>query len=196
MGRGVWRCWLHLTTPATNSCAQSWAEPGEGGSGSAVGRARLDLQAEQPSLRAYRSSGGSNPRWTGIIISVNALPSPDGRHLFITSGERFKFTVAQDLNQNLGKVIRLTPEGAPPTTLLLAARSRRVGPTATATLASMVQAAAEMGPRGGDEFNRVSGAPTRLAERFEWTERHDSSPIPRPVQSTRGWSRSFHRPAS
>ena len=40
--------------------------------------------------------------------------SPDGRHLFISSGERQEFTPAQDRNSNAGKIIRLTDTGMVP----------------------------------------------------------------------------------
>ncbi len=39
--------------------------------------------------------------------------SPDG-YLFVSSGERQKFDPAQDLNQNLGKIIRLNDDGSVP----------------------------------------------------------------------------------
>jgi glucose/arabinose dehydrogenase len=138
----------------------SWAEPGEGGTaGSAVGHARLDLQPEQPSLQDLKVIWRQQPKVGGNNhFSQRLAFSPDGRYLFITSGERFKFTVAQDLNQNLGKVIRLTlREGFPPTTpSLIAAKShRKSGPTASATFLgwpSMAQAG--YGLRNGAEGRR------------------------------------------
>ena len=39
--------------------------------------------------------------------------SPQG-DLFISSGERQKFTPAQDLDQNLGKIVRLREDGSVP----------------------------------------------------------------------------------
>ncbi len=39
--------------------------------------------------------------------------SPDGNHLFVTSGERMQGAPAQDLTTNLGKVVRLLPDGRP-----------------------------------------------------------------------------------
>ena len=40
--------------------------------------------------------------------------SPDGRHLFISSGERQQFTPAQDMASNAGKILRLNPDGSVP----------------------------------------------------------------------------------
>ncbi len=39
--------------------------------------------------------------------------APDGRSLFLASGERQRFTPAQDPNQALGKIMHLTLDGAP-----------------------------------------------------------------------------------
>ena len=39
--------------------------------------------------------------------------SPDGRHLFIASGDRMQQTPAQDLSNNLGTVVRLMLDGTP-----------------------------------------------------------------------------------
>lgn len=39
--------------------------------------------------------------------------SPDGAYLFVTSGERMQGAPAQDLSNNLGKVVRLLPDGTP-----------------------------------------------------------------------------------
>ncbi|WP_246021544.1 PQQ-dependent sugar dehydrogenase [Alteraurantiacibacter aquimixticola] len=39
--------------------------------------------------------------------------SPDGQHLFITSGDRMQQDPAQDLSNNLGKVLRLNLDGTP-----------------------------------------------------------------------------------
>ncbi len=41
--------------------------------------------------------------------------APDGK-LFITSGERQRFDPAQDLDANLGKIVRINPDGSIPTT--------------------------------------------------------------------------------
>lgn len=38
--------------------------------------------------------------------------SPDGRHLFVSSGDRQKMEPAQDLATSLGTIVRLTPDGA------------------------------------------------------------------------------------
>ena len=39
--------------------------------------------------------------------------APDGKSLFLSSGERQRFTPAQDPNQPLGKILHLTLDGKP-----------------------------------------------------------------------------------
>ena len=39
--------------------------------------------------------------------------SPDGQYLFLTVGDRQRMTPAQDPNQTLGKIVRLTLDGKP-----------------------------------------------------------------------------------
>jgi len=39
--------------------------------------------------------------------------APDGK-LFVTLGERFKFTPAQALSNDLGKIVRINPDGSVP----------------------------------------------------------------------------------
>jgi glucose/arabinose dehydrogenase len=89
--------------------------------------------------------------------------SPD-RHLFITSGERQKFTPAQDMGSTLGKVVRLNLDGSLPADNPFADQG---GPAAEVwTLGhrnplGMAFAADgklwlhEMGPRHGDELNLI-----------------------------------------
>ena len=61
-----------------------------------------------------RSSSTSSPRLTAPTISAGRLAfAPDGK-LFITLGERFKFTPAQDLSNDLGKIVRINPDGSVP----------------------------------------------------------------------------------
>jgi glucose/arabinose dehydrogenase len=53
-------------------------------------------------------AGGLGGQFGAIVVF-----SPDGRSLFLSSGERQRFTPAQDPNQPLGKILRLTLDGKP-----------------------------------------------------------------------------------
>jgi glucose/arabinose dehydrogenase len=79
--------------------------------GAAVARAKLVTDGGKPRLEGLQVIWRQVPKVTGRII--RASPSPDGQYLFLSSGERQKFDPAQDLGVNLGKIIRLLPDGSP-----------------------------------------------------------------------------------
>ena len=92
----------------------SWVEAGEGDlKGAVVGRAHLAFDG-QPRLEnltvIWRQTKVTGE---GYHYSHRLRFSPDGQYLFVTSGERNKKTPAQDVTVNLGKVLRLTPDGRP-----------------------------------------------------------------------------------
>ncbi len=94
----------------------SWAEAGENDTrGAVVGMAKLDLGGGAPQLSGMKIIWKQFPKVTGRGHYGHRLAfSPDGKYLFIASGERQKFTPAQDMNGNLGKVLRLFPDGTTP----------------------------------------------------------------------------------
>ncbi|MFN3287910.1 MAG: PQQ-dependent sugar dehydrogenase, partial [Sphingomonadaceae bacterium] len=96
----------------------SWAEAGEGDTrGAAVGRARLVIGpgAQGGRLEGLQVIWRQVPKTTGRGHYSHRLAfSPDGRFLFIAAGDRQKITPAQDPDQLLGKIVRLTPDGRVP----------------------------------------------------------------------------------
>jgi len=97
-------------------------------------------------------------------FSHRILFSPDGRHLYISSGERQKFDPAQDMSTNLGKVVRLFPDGSVPPDNPFAARGGVTAQIWTLGHRNLLGLAwdsqgrlweDEMGPRGGDELNVI-----------------------------------------
>ena len=89
--------------------------------------------------------------------------SPDG-HLWITSGDRQKFDPAQDMQSNLGKILRLKDDGSIPADNPFSDRGGvtaqiwSLGHRNPLGLAFDAQGRLwnqEMGPRGGDEVNLV-----------------------------------------
>jgi glucose/arabinose dehydrogenase len=144
----------------------SYAEPGERGTaGAAVARATLVLDA---------AGGGA---LENLAVVWRQVPKVDGRghyghriafgpdgFLYISSGERQKFTPAQDLATNLGKIVRLNDDGSVPIGNAFADHSG-VGaevwtlghrnPLGLAFDATGRLWNVEMGPRGGDELNVV-----------------------------------------
>jgi glucose/arabinose dehydrogenase len=90
--------------------------------------------------------------------------APDGK-LFITSGERQRFEPAQDLRSNLGKIVRINPDGTIPADNQFDGRSDALPDIWTIGHRNPLGAAMhpssqrlwinEMGPKGGDELNII-----------------------------------------
>lgn len=87
----------------------TYAEPGAGGSGLALARARLDGAALADVQVIWRQLPYGKGGQDGGIITFD----PAGQFLFLAVGERQRFTPAQDPNQATGKILRLTPDGKP-----------------------------------------------------------------------------------
>ena len=154
----------------------SWAEAGpDATAGAAVARARL-VQGDAPRLEGLEVIWRQQPKTTGRGHYGHRLAfSPDGRHLFIASGDRQKMTPAQDMTGNLGKVVRLLPDGGDATIWSLGHRN---------PLGLKFDAAGrlwdlEHGPAGGDELNLVV-----QGRNYGWPlvsdgDHYNGKPIPR-----------------
>ena len=91
----------------------TYAEPQEGGSGLALARARLTLTGGGASLEGLKVIWRDGEGGKGGQFGAQVAFSPDGRLLFLTVGERQRMTPAQDPDQPLGKIVRLTLDGRP-----------------------------------------------------------------------------------
>ncbi|HEY0413781.1 MAG TPA: PQQ-dependent sugar dehydrogenase [Allosphingosinicella sp.] len=98
---------------ASRAVYLSYAEPGEGGSGLALARGRLVEEAGGARLDGLTVLWRQLPKGNGGQFGAIIAFSPDGRFLFLSSGERQRFTPAQDPNQAVGKILRLTLDGKP-----------------------------------------------------------------------------------
>ena len=142
---------------------------GEGDNrGAAVARARLVLdEADAGRLEDLQVIWRQSPKMSGRGHYGHRLAfSPDGRHLFISSGDRQEFTPAQDMNANLGKILRLNPDGSVPADNPFVGRAgwkpeiwstghrNPLGLTLHPETGEMWET--EFGPRGGDELNFIS----------------------------------------
>ena len=105
---------LSPTFASDNLVYLTYAEPSHGGgSGLALARARLVRNSSGGSLQGltilwHDPQGGQGGQFGAIIAFA-----PDGKSLFLSSGERQRFTPAQDPNQPLGKILHLTLDGKP-----------------------------------------------------------------------------------
>src|SRR3954470_24352539 len=86
----------------------TYAEPGDGGSSLALARARLAIGDNTASLDGLQVVWREMPRGRGGQFGAQIAFSPDSQYLFLTVGERQRMTPAQDPDQALGKILRLT----------------------------------------------------------------------------------------
>jgi glucose/arabinose dehydrogenase len=158
---------LHPNFAANRLVYLSYAEAGERGTaGAAVARARLVLD-----------SGGKGGGLEELTVIWRQDPKVDGRghyghriafgpdgFLYISSGERQKFTPAQDMQTNLGKIVRLNDDGSVPSDNPFATQGGVTAeiwslghrnPLGLAFDARGQLWNVEMGPMGGDELNLV-----------------------------------------
>lgn len=92
----------------------TYSEPGEpGGSSLALARAKLTLGSGAASLDDLKVIWRDGERGLGGQFGAAVAFSPDGKYLYLSSGDRQRFTTAQDPNQPLGKILRLTLDGKP-----------------------------------------------------------------------------------
>ena len=93
----------------------TYAEPNEDRSGSslALARARLRIRENTASLEGLEVLWRQMPKGRGGQFGAAIAFSPDGRYLFLTVGDRQRMTPAQDPDQELGKILRLTLDGKP-----------------------------------------------------------------------------------
>src|SRR5690606_18382145 len=88
----------------------SYAEPGEGGAGTAMASARFaETRLEDVTVifRQQPKMSGGNHFGSRIVVDR-------GGRLWLGMGERFRFDPAQDLRTHLGKVVRLEKDGSVP----------------------------------------------------------------------------------
>ena len=92
----------------------TYSEPGEpGGSSLALARAQLKVSKDAASLEGLQVIWRDGERGNGGQFGAAVAFSPDGKYLFLSSGDRQRMTPAQDPNQPLGKILRLTLDGKP-----------------------------------------------------------------------------------
>jgi glucose/arabinose dehydrogenase len=91
----------------------TYAEPGDYGGGLALARAKLNATATSARLENFEVLWRQLPRGKGGQEGAQVAFSPDGQYLFLTVGDRQRFTPAQDPDQPVGKILRLTLDGKP-----------------------------------------------------------------------------------
>ena len=91
----------------------TYAEPGEYGGGLALARAKLTATATSARLEKLEVLWHQMPKGKGGQEGAAVAFSPDGQFLFLAVGDRQRMTPAQDPDQPVGKILRLTLDGKP-----------------------------------------------------------------------------------
>ena len=91
----------------------TYAEPGEYGGGLALARAKLNATATSAKLENFEVLWRQLPKGKGGQEGAQIAFAPDGQSLFLTVGDRMRFTPAQDPDQPEGKILHLTLDGKP-----------------------------------------------------------------------------------
>ena len=93
----------------------SYAESGMGGTrGAAVARAVLTETRRGGELSKFEVIWRQYPKVVGYGHYGHRLLFDNDGYLWVSSGDRQKFTPAQDMQANLGKVLRLHDDGSVP----------------------------------------------------------------------------------
>ncbi|USU03371.1 PQQ-dependent sugar dehydrogenase (plasmid) [Sphingomonadaceae bacterium OTU29LAMAA1] len=170
----------------------SYAEPATGGQQLAVARATLNTSAT-PRLDDVTVIWRATPATTGGQLGARLAFAPDGRTLFVSSGERQQGTPAQDLSGTLGKIVRINLDGSAaagnPFAITANARPEiwslgHRNPYGLVFASDGRLFASEMGPAGGDEFNLIEAGRNYGWPRVSEGDNYDGSRIPRHATNT------------
>ena len=168
------------STLGTRTIYLSWVEAGEGDTrGAVVGRGQMVCaQTSSCSIEGLSVIWRQSPKVTGRgHFSHRIAFSPDESHMFIASGDRQKFTPAQDTTNTLGSIVRLNLDGTPAAGNPLAQRggaSAEIWSWGHRNILGMDFDDSgrlweiEHGPKGGDELNLV-----QRGENYGWPVRSD-----------------------
>jgi glucose/arabinose dehydrogenase len=118
---GMFSVYLSPTYAADQSIYLTYSEPGDYGGGLVVARAKLNTAAlggpgstgPVAKLENLEVLWRQLPKGKGGQEGAQIAFAPDGKSLFLTVGDRQRFTPAQDPNQPEGKILHLTLDGKP-----------------------------------------------------------------------------------
>jgi glucose/arabinose dehydrogenase len=188
---------LHPQFDSNRLVYLSYAESGVGGvRGAAVARGALELTPRGGKLSDVTVIWRQYPKLVGEGHYGHRIAFDDDGYLWITSGERQKFTPAQDMQSNAGKVIRLHDDGSVPDDnpfvdyfsedafvddigvypqIWSLGHRNPLGITFDFDGQLWV---VEMGPRGGDELNRIERGGNYGYPLVSNGQHYDGRPIP------------------
>ncbi|MDN5512080.1 PQQ-dependent sugar dehydrogenase [Acinetobacter sp.] len=143
----------------------SYAEAGQEGYGAVVARGELDLSnSQKPQVKNLTTIWQQVPKVQGQGHYAHRLLFGQDEKLWVSSGERQKFNPAQDMQSNLGKILRLNDDGIAAAGNPFSRQGEIAkqlwslghrNPLGIAFDAQGKLWVAEMGPKGGDELNLI-----------------------------------------
>ncbi len=165
---------LHPEFASNNMIYLSYVEPGPSNTrGAAVARGKLNLGERRSSISDLEVIWRQYPKFVGRGHYGHRLLFDDDGFLWVSSGDRQKFTPSQDMQSNSGKILRLHDDGSiPEDNPFVDYRSDDAfvddegiygqiwslghrNPLGLALDLDGQLWVAEMGPKGGDELNRI-----------------------------------------
>ncbi|KMU99057.1 MULTISPECIES: PQQ-dependent sugar dehydrogenase [Acinetobacter] len=166
----------------------SYAEQSQGGYGAVVIRGKLDLKQSAPQLTQIEKIWTQIPKFSSGQghYGHRIVFGPDGK-LWISSGERQQFDPAQDMKSNAGKIIRLNDDGSIPADNpfmnqgKIAQQVWSLGhrnPLGMAFDPKGQLWVIEMGPKGGDELNKIIKAKNYGYPLVSNGDHYNGKPIP------------------
>jgi glucose/arabinose dehydrogenase len=162
----------------------SYAEPREGGNGTAV--ARGVLNRKRNSLEDVRVIFRVQPTYDGTMHYGSRLAFDRDGMLFVGTGERSDAPMrkyAQDPKSTLGKVVRVKPDGSGAETWTLGHRNIQAMAFDPQGRLWVV----EHGARGGDELNLIRKGKNYGWPRVAYGEEYSGRPIPGAVTAKPGF---------
>jgi len=188
---------LHPDFASNGLVYVSYAEGGTGGTrGAAVARGVLTLAERGGRLSGLEVIWRQYPKVVGYGHYGHRIAFDEDGYLWISSGDRQKFTPAQDMQSNIGKIVRLHDDGAVPKDnpfvdyysvdafvddegvypeIWSLGHRNPLGITFDLDGQLWV---AEMGPAGGDELNRIVRGGNYGYPLVSNGEHYDGRPIP------------------
>ncbi|MCM5560178.1 PQQ-dependent sugar dehydrogenase [Pleomorphomonas sp. JP5] len=167
----------------------TYVEPGDGGSSLALARATLTGQQGNAQLDDLKVIWRQMPKGRGGQPGGIIAFAPDGKSLFLTSGDRMRPQTAQDPDLALGKVLHLTLDGklAPGNPNADAGGVRAEtwttghrNPYGLAFAPDGRLWLHEMGPKGGDELNLIEPGVNYGWPEVSYGDNYNGTPIPKP----------------
>jgi glucose/arabinose dehydrogenase len=175
----------------------SFSEQREGGSGTSVARGRLT--EDRRNLEQVRIIFRAMPTYNnGLHFGSRLAFGPDNM-LYITLGDRFdrpNRPKVQQLDNHLGKIIRINPDGSVPADNPFAKQSGAMPEIWTLGHRNIQSAAfdengrlwaVEHGPQGGDELNLIEKGKNYGWAVVSYGEEYSGEPLPGAVTTREGY---------